>query len=123
MESFQAAYDQLKAILKKHEARLVVTMDSPGNYSLDSRKIFRGKPVYFGGAHIRKNYVSFYLMAVYANPKLLNSMSDGLRKRMQGKSCFNFKKVEPDLFAELERLTDEGAAWFSEHDFETMGNP
>jgi hypothetical protein len=28
---------------------------------------------------------------------------------MQGKSCFNFKKVEPELFKELAELTRQGA--------------
>ena len=31
-------------------------------------------------------------------------MSDALRKRMQGKSCFNFTKVDDDLFHELDLL-------------------
>jgi hypothetical protein len=33
---------------------------------------------------------------------------------MQGKSCFNFKKVEPELFAELAELTRKGAEKFNE---------
>jgi hypothetical protein len=28
--------------------------------------------------------------------------------RMQGKSCFNFKKIDKGLFAELAKLTDAG---------------
>jgi len=31
-----------------------------------------------------------------------------LKKRMQGKSCFNFKTVDDKLFRELARLTDKG---------------
>jgi predicted nucleotide-binding protein (sugar kinase/HSP70/actin superfamily) len=38
-------------------------------------------------------------------PELLKGMSPELKKHMQGKSCFNFKKVEPDLFKELKELT------------------
>jgi hypothetical protein len=38
-------------------------------------------------------------------PELLKNISPELKKRMQGKSCFNFKKVEPDLFKELKELT------------------
>jgi hypothetical protein len=38
---------------------------------------------------IKKNYVIYHLMPVYLNPGLLEGMSPGLRKRMQGKSCFN----------------------------------
>jgi hypothetical protein len=32
---------------------------------------------------------------------------------MQGKSCFNFKKEEPELFDILERLTAECAAAYA----------
>jgi len=64
-----------------------------------------------------KAYVSFYLMAVYANPDLLKSMSPELKKRMQGKSCFNFKEVDEKLFKELAALTGAGAAKFSDEKF------
>ena len=37
-------------------------------------------------------------------------MSDALAKRQQGKSCFNFKTVEPELFAELAVLTKKAHA-------------
>ena len=35
-----------------------------------------------------------------------------LKKRMQGKACFNFKTVDPNLFKALDRLTKEGYACF-----------
>lgn len=46
-------------------------------------------------------------------PELLNGISPELKKRMQGKSCFNFKKVEPELFKELAELTKKGAERFT----------
>ena len=61
-----------------------------------------------GAAHILKlgiNYVSYYLMPVYIFPDLLSNLSPALKKRMQGKSCFNFTKIDEALFAELDRLT------------------
>jgi len=66
------------------------------------------KPLWFGGVQIKKNYVSYYLMPVYVNPNLLEGMSDDLKKRMQGKSCFNFKTVDEKLFKELGKLTKNG---------------
>ncbi len=37
------------------------------------------------------------------------TISPALRKRMQGKACFNFKAVpEPALLDELRRLTEAG---------------
>ena len=106
---FPAVFDQLKAILKPYEPRLSVTIDSSEGYSLDAPKAGPNKkPMFFGAAVIKKNYVSFHLMPVYVHPELLEGISDGLRKRMQGKSCFNFKAVDEDTLAELRQLTERG---------------
>ena len=55
-----------------------------------------------------KQHVSYHLMPVYLWPELLTEVSDELRIRMQGKSCFNFKKLEPEVFDELSALTQRG---------------
>jgi hypothetical protein len=88
---------------------LTITADTPEGYSLDGAHSEKWKKaVFFGAAHVKKNYVSFYLMPVYMFPELLTDVSPELKKHMQGKSCFNFKKVEPDLFKELASLTHKG---------------
>jgi hypothetical protein len=48
---------------------------------------------------------------------MLDGMSPGLRRRMQGKSCFNFSRVEETLFAELADLTARGIERFREVGF------
>jgi hypothetical protein len=69
----------------------------------------------FGSVRLGKAYVSFHLMPLYMNESLSGTISPALRKRMQGKTCFNFKTV-PDaaLLAELERLTAAGFQFFDE---------
>jgi hypothetical protein len=67
---------------------------------------------YVAGTRIGKTYVSYYLMPVYALPELLDGLSPELRRRMQGKACFNFTKVDEALFAELATLTADGIARF-----------
>jgi hypothetical protein len=57
---------------------------------------------------VKKRYVSYHLMPVYVNPALLDGLSPALKARMQGKSCFNFTKVDPALFEELAALTQAG---------------
>jgi len=47
---------------------------------------------------------------VYMFPDLLNELSPALKKRMQGKSCFNFKSIDEEQLAELRELTKRGAA-------------
>ena len=54
---------------------------------------------------IGKAYVSYHLLGLYGNTALLEGMSKELQARMQGKTCFNFKKNDEALFKELERLT------------------
>jgi hypothetical protein len=49
-------------------------------------------------------------MPVYMFPDLLDSVSPQLKKRMQGKSCFNFKGADETLLAELAELTAQSMA-------------
>ncbi len=101
--------DALKAILKPYEKSLVSTPTATVEYCLSTRHVLPNKQaLFFAGYHPRKGYVSYYLMPVYMFPELLNGMSPELRRRMQGKSCFNFKSVDPSLFKELTALTKTG---------------
>lgn len=112
-------FQQLKAILKPYEKDLVLKAESSSEYSLDTHQVRAdGYVIWFGGVQIKKNYVSYHLIPVYARPELLEGISPELRKRMQGKSCFNFKKVDTALFKELAELTRKGVEEFS---LETMG--
>ena len=110
---FPLVFEQLKSILKPYAKNLTITADTSAAYSVDgpySEKY--KKAIFFGAAQIKKNYVSFYLMPVYMFPKLLKGISPELKRHMQGKSCFNFKKVELELFKELTKLTRQGVERF-----------
>jgi hypothetical protein len=110
---FPLVFEHLKNILKPFEPKLTVTADTTNVYSLDGPYSEKWqKQLFFGSAQIKKNYVSFYLMPVYMFPDLLKGISPELKKHIQGKSCFNFKKVEPGLFEELAELTSKGAERF-----------
>jgi len=112
---FPVVFKQLKNILKPYAQDLTVKADTADTYYLDGPYSQKWKKeLFFGSAQIKKNYVSFYLMPVYMYPELLKEVSLELKKHMQGKSCFNFKKVEPELFDELAILTRKGAEKFKE---------
>jgi hypothetical protein len=114
-DDFSTVFEGLKNILKPYAEKLTLRTDTPDTYYLDGPYSETwGKHLFFGSAQIKKNYVSFYLMPVYMYPELLKDVSPALKKRMQGKSCFNFKKVEPELFEELAALTRKGAEKFKE---------
>lgn len=101
-----ALFNRLKPILHAHEAQLVVAQDQETEYQLETAHVMKNKKrLYFGGVKVNKNYVSFHLMPLYVNPDLLKLVSPNLKKRMQGKSCFNFKQLDETLFEELEQLT------------------
>jgi hypothetical protein len=105
---FAAVDRRLREILERYRSRLVATTDGPDGLVLEIPGL-EGKPWgYFAGIRRGKRYVSFYLMSVYSSPALMASMSPDLRRRMQGKSCFNFTTVDESLFEELARITRAG---------------
>ncbi len=102
-------FTELRTILIPYAESLDVKEDTDESYYVDTRHVMKnGKPLFFGATQIRKRYVSFHLMPVYVNPRLLTAASSALLKRMHGKSCFNFTKIEPDLLEELVSLTKSG---------------
>src|SRR5437667_1494536 len=112
---FETVFAELKSIFKPYVKKMDIASDTDTYYLLNTRYTMKNKqPLCFGGVRLGKNYVSFYLMSVYASPELLKTMSPELKKRMQGKSCFNFKEVDEKLFKELAQLTKAGAAKFIE---------
>ncbi len=99
----------LRAVMAPYGESLDIKHDEPGNFYLDTYHVMRNKkPLFFGAVQIKKNYVSYHLMPVYVSPELLNDISPELKKRMHGKSCFNFKAVDEILFQELAQLTEQG---------------
>ena len=106
---FDATFDRLKAILEPYARRMSVSYDEPTGYGVDMAPAGERNPTtWFGGVRRGKAYVSYYLMPVYVEPSLLEGISPELRRRMQGKSCFNFTRVDDALFEELTELTRRG---------------
>ncbi len=101
---------KLEAILRKYERGSLKNTPNQmaGGFCLIGPKTATsmGREVWFGAVGPRKSYVSYHLMPVYWFPELLKGISPALKKRMQGKSCFNFKEMDEDLFAELAALTE-----------------
>lgn len=108
-DNFPAIFEQLASIFRPLAPHLVVKADGPHNYSLDapaSPKHPHG--LFFGAVQVKKNYVSYHLMPVYVFPDLLESVPDTLKRRMQGKSCFNFTALDETAVAAVADLTAAG---------------
>ncbi len=111
---FADTFAALRAILAPHAKRMTVTVDEPGHYQLASPTMTDriGRPLFCASVQVNKNYVSYHLMPVYGNKPLRDNLSPSLRKRMHGKSCFNFTTVEPGQLEELAAVTKKGIADF-----------
>jgi len=122
MPDFATVFTALrKQVLEPFLGEIRVQTDKPGNYHTEVPGMFhRGKPLYFAGLRTGKNYVSFHLLPVYGAPELLKGMSPALKKRMQGKACFNFTTIDEDCFAELSRLAAAGLKLFKSQKFLKM---
>ena len=105
-EPVEALYAELKARMQRGAAGMTPT-EAPDGVTWHAAWPNPARPkeaMWFGRVQPRKAYVAVHLMPVYSHPELLDGLSPALKKRMQGKSCFNFAKTEPEVFEELEAL-------------------
>lgn len=96
-------FEVLSEILKPYAKEMIVKHDTDTNYYLEEA-LSSEKPQMFSATQVKKNYTSFHVFPVYCHPELLDDVSDDLKKRMQGKSCFNFKSVDQVPVGELKAL-------------------
>lgn len=111
-EDFAPIHTRLRAIMLAAAPKMVVNNDIPGSLELRTQEIDSKtkQPGWFGTVTTKKNYVAVHLMPLYFSPELGADISTALTKRRQGKSCFNFSKIEEDLFEELSALAQRCAA-------------
>ena len=85
IEGHSAIFSVLRQLLRPYEGELAIRTDKPGNCYLETRSSsMNGRRMFFAGAKIKKNYVSFYLPALYMFPDLSDRISPSLKKTMQG---------------------------------------
>jgi hypothetical protein len=113
-DAFPETFRTLRAILDRHRGRMKILTDTATDFSLASPTMVdrTGRPLFAAAVQIKKNYVSYHLLPLYMNPDLLKTVSPALRKRMQGKACFNFVSIDPADAKELSALTKKGLAGF-----------
>jgi hypothetical protein len=110
-DDFARIFSALTRALASQASCLALGTDAPGDYTLVTKSPspfpqHKGQTMWFGAVRSDKAYVSYHLMPLYTNAALASTISPALKKRMPGKSCFNFKTTpEPEILAELKRLT------------------
>ena len=108
-KDFSVVFNALQEILRPYEKHLKILPYRPEFYALVTRlSVHKGKPVWFAAIRMGKNYVSYHFMPVYMNGGMQKRIPPELKKRMQGKACFNFSEVDPALFRQLADLTAAG---------------
>jgi NRPS condensation-like uncharacterized protein len=118
MPDLSAVYAELRSVMAPYAMKLDAKKDDASELYVDTKHIQKNKkPLFFGAVQVKKSYVSFHLMPVYLKPELLAGITPELKSRMQGKSCFNFSKVDKPLFKELVALTKAGFASYKEQGF------
>jgi hypothetical protein len=125
----QPVFARLREILKRRTTGLAVGDDSSSRYCLAAPagpatiKAWGGKvrspTIDVASVKIGKAYVSYHLMGLYVDPELTKALSKPLKTRMQGKTCFNFTKVDEALFTELEQVTSKAITSFKKAGFIT----
>lgn len=106
-DEFPAIFATLRSLMREEAPGMVVTDDTPTNFTLKTPWIeARTKqPAWFGWIAIKKSYVAYHIMPLYTLPSLEAAVPEGLAKRRQGKTCFNVKKADEAVFAGLRDLT------------------
>ncbi len=115
-----AVAERYAALLRPYaKKRLVLRHDGDGSWVLETKAdsfevLVAGKwqkrpqPFMVAAVKAGKAYVSFHLMAVYMRPELVEKYAPSLKKRMQGKSCFNFHSYDAGAAAELKAMLEAG---------------
>lgn len=101
-DSLELIFADLRERMLRSGNGMNVTQDELGNLVLRASWNEPGKKesAWFGAVQLKKNYVSWHLMPLYAAPSLCEKISPKLAKQMR-KSCFNFKEQDSELFDAL----------------------
>ena len=123
-----AVFHSLRGLLQPHAVSLTVCDDTETKYCLTAPvgpatlQSWGGKSrraaIPVAWVELGKAYVSYHLMGVTV-PTVRAGMSEALRARMHGRTCFNFTVNDDSIFAELEALTAASIAAFRHEGFVT----
>jgi hypothetical protein len=115
LNSLEPVFARLRDALRAHAGSFSVNHDTAERFGLEAPvgpstlRAWGGKAkvakIPIAWVEVRRNYVSYHLMGIDGNAELIAGLSQPLRARMQGKSCFNFTAVDEALFEELHGVT------------------
>ena len=107
--SDDALFASLSGLLRPYAGEMIVKTDTDGHLYLEETRS-QPRPQMFGAVQAKKNYTAFHLFPLYTHPELLDGLSPELKKRMQGKSCFNFTRLDQVPISQLTALVQRAHA-------------
>jgi len=113
MEDLINIFAQIKPLLKAYQPRLKSKVDDDTHFDLWTTKeaVIQGRKfpeVYFAAVMLNKSYVSLHYMPIYAEPESKKYLKPELLSKLNGKSCFNFKKIDSVLLEQIKETLDRG---------------
>lgn len=123
VEDLDELFDELRPLLERHAATLVVACDEPGDYQVDAARAGpSGTAMHFGSVQKRDDHVSLMFMPVLSHSALLGGLSDDLRAVMTGRAYFSLtpQNATPELLEELSKLVKRG---FERYSLEGLTRP
>jgi hypothetical protein len=124
--AFADVFQSLRRVLETHASTLLVGENTSTKYCLEAAagpatlRAWGGKvrrpriPVAW--VEVGKSYVSYHLMGVSV-PAVQSRVSQAMKARMQGKTCFNFAVIDAALLTELDSLTAASITAFQKAGF------
>jgi hypothetical protein len=122
VSSLDSVFDELKAVLASHAAGLAErtgTVKNKRDYQLYCKKpvVVDGRKrdeMYFAGLIQQKDSVGFYFFPIYCCDDVKAKLSPELLKHLDGKACFHFKQLTPELTEDVQAALKIGRKAYRE---------
>lgn len=108
-------FDAIKKMMQPYDKKgtLILHTTTGGQANLVSHKTVeiegrKKTEMWFVSAVIQKGYVAFHYLPIYMNPSMGELFSPELMKCLKGKACFNIKKNDPEILAEVQKAIKIG---------------
>jgi hypothetical protein len=120
-DSLEGVYEQIKHLLAEHAPPF--KLRDLGVRNKQSAQLVVPRPVAVPGAYggrpvdlqmaaviLQKDYVGFYVMAIYMNPAAKKELRPEFLKLLKGKTCFHIKKFDEELKKDINAALQLGTA-------------
>ncbi len=108
-------FDAIKKMMLPYDKKgtLVLHAATGGQAHLVSHKAieFQGRKkteMWLVSLLVQKGYVGFHYLPIYMNPSMAEKFSPDFIKCLKGKACFNIKKHDPAILAEVQKAIKLG---------------